>query len=417
MNIVEIGKVDYTRAGSNCKILLGDLNKDGRMEIVCIQANGQIDDRYEPHQVTCVTVFDMEGNMLWQYGKPVDHPGNFGSDFPAQVYDLDQDGNLEVLCIMDKKFLVLNGLTGEVKNIYDLPGPMAHDCIIIANLRGLNHPSDIILKDRYQRLWALDDQFNLLWTHEGNVGHFPYVFDINGDGYDEVMAGYDLLDHKGKLLWSCKDLEDHADCLWIGDVNGDGHNEIVVGGSVTCLYDKDGNELWRNEDSVESQHIALGKFIKDEPGLQIAGLDRIRRGDGHKGEWDGLDGLFLLSSEGQCLWEEKRTSKGWLTIINTCRNWGGCGQDHILAYRRGGGELPGLYDGRMKKVLTFPVDGYVILADLFGRGVTDGLVYDGQCVYIYANTRMDIKTLRGPKPLEQTKKLYATTLYPGSEYI
>ena len=41
-------------------------------------------------------------------------------------------------------------------------------------------------------MWALDGDFNLLWTHSGNLGHFPLAYDIDGDGFDEVMAGYDM---------------------------------------------------------------------------------------------------------------------------------------------------------------------------------------------------------------------------------
>ena len=160
-------------------------------------------------------------------------------DFPAQIYDIDGDGSLELLCVSRGKFLVLDGKTGSVKEEHALPDPEAHDCIIIANLSGNPHPSDIILKNRYEKLWALDRSFNVLWTHAGNVGHFPWAYDINGDGFDEVMAGYDMLDHNGKIMWSCRDLTDHADCLWTGDVNGDGKKEIVVGGGKddVIVYD------------------------------------------------------------------------------------------------------------------------------------------------------------------------------------
>ena len=39
-------------------------------------------------------------------------PGSFGSIFPAQIYDIDGDGCLEILCVMDKRFLILEGATG-----------------------------------------------------------------------------------------------------------------------------------------------------------------------------------------------------------------------------------------------------------------------------------------------------------------
>src|SRR5690606_16390374 len=168
-----------------------------------------------------------------------------GSDYPAQIYDIDSDGRLEICCVMNDKFLVLDGLDGTVKRSFDLPGEYAHDCIIICNLRGTAYPQDIILKDRYRKLWALDRDFNLLWTYEGSPGHYPWVYDLDGDGRDEVMAGYDMLDHDGTKLWSCHDLSDHADCIWIGDVDGDPEQqvEIVVGGSVTVMMDRHGREL------------------------------------------------------------------------------------------------------------------------------------------------------------------------------
>ena len=51
-------------AAGNGKGLLGDINGDGRMEVVFVRADGDIDDRYVPHQVTCVTAFDLEGDGL-----------------------------------------------------------------------------------------------------------------------------------------------------------------------------------------------------------------------------------------------------------------------------------------------------------------------------------------------------------------
>ena len=112
--------------------------------MLLVQADGGIDDRYVPHQVCCLTAFDLEGTLLWQVGTPDPDAGGPGSDYPAQIADWDGDGNNEVLCVMDKQFLVLDGRTGEIKETRDLPGDEAHDCIILTNLTGNQQKMDII---------------------------------------------------------------------------------------------------------------------------------------------------------------------------------------------------------------------------------------------------------------------------------
>nr|WP_133580179.1 hypothetical protein [Aureibacillus halotolerans] len=409
----DLGNVDIRAAGKGCKMLVGDLDGDGRMELLMVQPIGGIDARYVPYQVQCLTAFDLEGHMLWQRGMPDPEPGGPGADYPAQIYDLDGDGHNEVLCVMNDQFFVLDGKSGNVKEAYDLPAPDAHDCIIIANLSGNEYPSDIILKNRYHKMWAVDRKFELLWEYEGNPGHFPWVYDFDGDGRDEVMAGYDLLNYDGKKLWSCQPLEDHADCIWIAHTDGqkEGVPHIVIGGSVTVMYDWQGVELWRYEDSIESQHIAVGNYRDDLPGCQIAGLDRIIRGDEA-----GKDGLFLLDQNGQEIWKEDRKSKGWLTIIDTVRQWDENKLDYILAYRRGGGVYPTLYDGWMNPVVTFPVDGYVVHADLLGSGRENIVIYDESNAYLFSSKKQDVSQ-GASKPLPQTKRLYSSTLYPGGEWL
>lgn len=408
-----LSTIDLTRAGKSTKMYLGDLNSDGRMELLMVQPDGGIDDRYVPHQVQCMTAFDLDGNMLWQVGEPSANPGGPGSDYPVQIYDLDGDGKNEVLCVMDKEFLVLDGKTGERKQTYRLPDPEAHDCIIIANLSGNKFPQDIILKDRYRQLWAMDKDFQLLWTHQGNPGHFPWVFDFNQDGKDEVMAGYDFLTAEGKRLWSCQPLDDHADCIWVGQVDETDPDEyqIVIGGSVTVMYDRHGRELWRYTGSIESQHVCLGKFRSDLAGLQIAGVDRMIRG--HE---NGKDALFLLDHQGHELWKEDRQTTGWLTIIETIRNWDDNELDYILAYRRGGGINPTIYDGYMNPVVEFPQDGLVAYADLVNQGYDQIIVYDDETAYIYGSKQIDLSQ-KSNQALRQNKRLYSVTLYPGGEYL
>ncbi|PAD78080.1 hypothetical protein CHH67_07560 [Paenibacillus campinasensis] len=413
--VYEIAKVDISAAGPRCKMLLGDLNGDGRMEMLLVQPDDRQDVRYIPHQVQCLTAYDLSGRQLWQHGTPSETAGSPGSDYPAQIYDIDGDGALEVLCVMDGRLQMLDGATGRVKSSFLLPDPHAHDCIIVANLSGGAHASDLLLKDRYERMWALNRDGEVLWTHKGNVGHYPWVYDLDGDGYDEVMAGYDLLDHTGRLRWSCRNLDDHADCIWVGDVNGDGEPELVIGGSVTVMYDRNGSELWRYEGSVESQHIALGKFRTDLPGLQIAGLDRITREDDGKG-LKGKDALFLLDEQGRELWKEARSTSGWLTIAETLSRWSADAPDYILAYRRGGGVHPSLYDGFMNVVAEFPLDGYVVHGPIFGLETEQVIVYTDAVAAIYASSPIDPAAPPSGTPLPQPKRLSHSTLYPGGEY-
>lgn len=407
---VLVGQVDIRGAGKGTRMLLGDLDGDGRMEMLLKQPDGGIDDRYVPHEVQCMTVFDLEGNQLWQVGEIDPEVRGSGADMPAQIWDIDGDGQLEVVCVMGGKFCVLEGKTGKLKYAHELPDPDAHDCIVICNLTGGAFAQDVILKNRYRKMWAMDKDFNVLWTHEGNPGHFPWPHDFDGDGKDEIMAGYDMLDHDGTKLWTCLPLDDHADCIWVGQVDCLAEPGIVIGGSVTVLYDRLGNEVWRYHDSKESQHIAMGRFKRDSDDIFIAGLDRIERGR------DGIDGMFVLSSDGEEVWKEKRTSRGWLTILETVENWDGSGQNYILAYRRRAGLLPGLYDGYGKRVVTFPNDGNVMFADLLGHGRQDVIVYTDETAWIYSSEMCDVSKSVAGHALPQNKRLSHTTLYPGGEF-
>jgi hypothetical protein len=144
---VEVSRIDIGSAGSGKRMLLGDVTGDGRMDFVMMQGDQMADDRYIGHQVNCLTAFDFEGNQLWQVGNPANGEST-GSDIPAQIYDLDGDGYNEVLACMDndvvsRKFVVLDGRTGDVEATYDYPSTDAHDTIVIANFSGNARPMDV----------------------------------------------------------------------------------------------------------------------------------------------------------------------------------------------------------------------------------------------------------------------------------
>jgi hypothetical protein len=377
---VELGTVDVTPAGGRPKILLGDLTGDGRMELLLVQGD-DIDATYHPHQVTSLTAIDLDGEVRWQVGDVDPDGGSHGADFPAQIWDLDGDGDNEVVCAMDDEFRVIDGRTGEILERHDFPAPEAHDCIVPARLSGgssgetatgAGERPELIVKDRYSQVWALDGDFEVLWTHEGNTGHYP----------------------------------------WLHDVDGDGEPEIVIGEGGVYAFDPGGTELWRNTDPREVQHVAPGNFLPDEPGLQVAGLDRIVRGGR---ETTGRDGIFVVDRDGEFVAKEDRDPGGWLTIVEPMTDWDDAERDYILAWRRGGGTNPTLYDGCLDPVVSFPVDGHVVHGDLLGRGREQVLVMDDGMVHVFGSEETSLDPPADGGPLAQPKNLATSTLYPGGE--
>lgn len=400
--------IDISAAGIGKRMLLGDVTGDGRLEIVMMQADKMADDRHIGHEVNCLTVFDLEGKQLWQVGNP-SAGAAAGSDIPAQVYDIDLDGNNEVLACMDGKVRILDGKTGKEKSSFSYPSKNAHDCIVIANLTGNKKPQDIIVKDRYNQVWALDRTGKLLWTHKGNTGHFPWPFDFDNDGREEIVCGYDYLTPDGKKVWSINQ-GGHADCIWVADIDQNPENgaEIAVGGDDVTVYHNNGKLLWRNNQPVEPQNIAIGDFLPNEPGLEIGGQDRIDRGS------PGKEAIFVISNSGKTSYYQTRS--GWGSIAYMCHNWDGSGSDQLMIWR--GPEKPALFDGKVNKVASFN-EGYMMAGDINGDGIDEIITFTEQNAYIYTNKSIDItKVAPGtPAPRPQQKRHYNFTRYWGGEYI
>lgn len=410
MEVYKLKELSYTDAGKGCRMWLGDIDGDGRMEYVMVQPDGGIDDRFVPHMVQCATAYNLEGEKLWQIGTPDPDVKNSGSDIPAQIYDIDNDGYNEFICIMNSELCIFNGKTGELKEKHPIPDEMAHDCIIFADLEGIGRAENIILKNRYHQIWALDRNFNVMWTFKGDVGHYPWVYDLNNDGRDEVIAGYTVLTAGGEPMWRI-DMEDHADCIWVADLYENGKPVILVGGADTTAYTPDGKLLWRFTDTVESQNIAPGKFFTDVDGLQIAGLDRIVR----EGT-DGKDGVFIFDCNAKSLYKENRKSIGWSSIVTTLHNFvRGSKQDYILAYRRGAEEKSGIFDGNMNCIVEFPFEGHAMYGDLNGDGISKVVLYNDDSIVIYSSEETDLSKAANSGVMKQPKRLYNWTRYWGSE--
>ena len=429
---------------------LGDINGDGKMEIVVAQPTDQTTlGDYGPQFAVCVTAYDLKGNQLWQYGTPgPTHTAS--SDVPIQVYDMDGDGKSEVFVNMSTtEMTVLDGTTGKLQRKITLPQAGSNDSIAFANLRGKAWPQDIIVKTRYSQEWAIvgiDDTTTtpttkagtLLWNHKMlskdsgmsdlGTGHYPLVYDWDGDGKDEVMCGYDYLESDGTRQWTLNTtshpaLTMHADSIATGDMDGNPATgyEIVVNGNVAAAFNwKTGTQLWQDTHTIEAQQLGMGDYRPDLPGLEVVLLDRLRTAaEGFKSN------NVLVTYNDTLLWKENRpTNSGWLTVTENMNNWDGKGSDFIFSYRRdgksdgSGGTGTYIYDGYDKTVASFPYSGssvqsFAAHADLCGDGKEEVIMYDETTVWIYANGGCNLDDPPSKPGLPQQFHLHNWSIYTG----
>jgi hypothetical protein len=422
------------RGASGCPgMRLGDLNGDGRMDIIVGQPVNQATlDSYTPQRVVAVTAFDLKGTQLWQYGTPNNHH-IASSDIPIQVYDMDGDGKAEVFANMSTtEMTVLNGTTGQVMRRIPLPAAGSNDSIAFANFRGTAWPQDIIVKTRYSQFWAITGMDStmgpagtVLWTHRKgpatgfldlSTGHYPLVYDWSSDGRDEVMAGYDFLNSAGQTQWSVTTLGLHNDAAVTGDMDGNPANgkEIVVCGDVAAAFDwRTGNRIWQDDHTTEVQQVGMGDYRKDIQGLEVVLLDRLRTAAlGLKSN------NILVDRNNNVLWQENRPNdSGWLAVTENLNNWDGQGSDFIFTYRReGGGGF--IYDGFQRLVASFPYTGsspqtFAQHANLCGDAREEVIVYDEQTAWIYANGGCNLDAAPSAPSLPQQYRLYNWSIYTG----
>ncbi len=388
-----LSRIDVGVSGKGCHLRLGDLNGDGRLEIVLLQPDSGFDDRYFPHSVRCATAFNLEGEMLWQVGEPdLETDFTTDSELPAQIFDIDNDGNNELLYIKDGEFIVLDGMSGNEKKRYPLPSPDAHDAIIIADLEGKGYPQNIILKNRFHQLWAMDSNFNVLWTYKGNIGHFPWPYDVNGDGRDELICGYSVLNGDGELVWTIPEDSGFARYIWVGDLHqrGEQIRSIAVLGDKLTLMTTDGGLLWQTD--VPCTDVALGNFLPQLNGAQVCLAS---------------EKLAMLDCRGSYLSSEDiQTSK-----ISTVNNITKSGQDMLLCYNSSSPAT--LYDCNFNPVYTFNYEDRIIWADLIGDGISDIVLLYGDRIEIYSSIQKDLTNAAVPYARPQPKRLYNFSLHAG----
>ena len=411
---------------------LGDLNGDGMLEALFVQVPQG--NEHTP-VMTCLTAVDLEGNVLWQVGKPDIRNLYFPGDFAVQIHDIDRDGKNEVICIPGPRNVlkILEGKTGNViKEI-----PLDHggrDSILFADFSGNGYPQDLLIKDRYSSFWVYDKDFALLWSKKNcNPGHYPMEYDIDGDKKDELLCGYTLYGHDGKELWTGR-LPAHNDAVYIDDMDGDGKAEIGIAASgPALLLDRDGKVLFQKltGETHHVQHVIIGKFRTDLPGKQVCFLDR-----GNQREDAALSKLVLFTKAGEQLWNRSDTNLGyWCMAEVMVENWTGKPDENIIGLYSRGYAPAGFLDGNGIEIATFPIpegikmkgggpngkdlydDYYIQHINCWGDDREEVFVYNHQALYIYTNGAPGksgklqegwLKTLH-----KQIPRMYNNTFYPG----
>ncbi|HWC16956.1 MAG TPA: twin-arginine translocation signal domain-containing protein, partial [Terriglobales bacterium] len=378
--------------GAGRSARFGDLDGDGQIEMLIAQNIPRVSgDAHD--QISCLTAVSLDGKILWQSGRP--NPRNIllTNDLPFQIHDIDGDGQNEVIAVRDFKLQILEGRSGRVKLWTWMPTqpPAASgarppyamengDSLALVNVSGGKERRDILVKDRYTSFWIFNQNLDLLWAGRGQTGHFPYPFDIDGDGKDEILIGYTLWDHTGERLWSHdEELHDHADAVFVGNLSEDASAEprAYVSGSDEGLliFDKRGTIL--NHVRVgHAQSGTIGRFRSDLSGLQYMTVNF----------WKNPGIVTLFDKDGNILMQEEpiHSASSMLPV-----NWRGDGQDFVLL--SGNVHEGGMIDGHMRRVVMFPDDGHPDLcasvANLTGDARDEVILWDQNSVWIYTQDR------------------------------
>lgn len=253
---------------------IGDLNGDGRCDFLVYRCNHGAPSGAHVGGIkpTFLGAFDLDGRPLWQAGEGGHQPSR---PMSVAVQDWTGDGADDVICFWHKPNyriktdwqtladVVIQLRDGRSGKLLREAAPDAitqrrrkdpvganwiHQRLLIANFRGTPEPRDLAVKlgDTYV---ALDENFDVLWTYQSEwvtysqcPAYIPAVGDIDGDGRDELLTGYHLLDQNGAVLWKNKlgaNMDSVAIARWRGKTraicSGFGHVISAEGDVVLSL--------------------------------------------------------------------------------------------------------------------------------------------------------------------------------------
>jgi hypothetical protein len=387
-------KFNLRNFGVGRNLRFGDLDGDGKIDVMVAQQkrHGPADGHSE---VGCLTALNFDGEILWQNGQPDSWNHLLTNDVAVQIHDIDGDGKNEVIYCRDFEIVVADGATGKTK--YKAPTPatppdvlrerdrwphILGDSLCFADFRGTGAKRDFIVKDRYKHVWAYDDRLNPLWTRSLNTGHFPFPYDVDGDGKDELMCGYSLLGHDGNVLWTNeKGLEEHADGVAIvrlkeGQAQGQAPKLISASSDEgLILADARTGRIEKHHQIGHAQNVSIADYRPDLSGLEIVTINF----------WGNQGIVHMFDADGNLYHDFEPAQHGSMMLPV---NWtGGPGEFWALSPNTSAG---GLFDGWGHRVVRFPADGHpdmcLAVLDLTGDCRDEIVVWDPWELWVYTQS-------------------------------
>ncbi len=301
-------------------------------------------------------MYDLDGGLLWQA------PGHSGGAGTCKFADMDGDGIKEIVSFFDGGMAIHSSVSGERLAWAPMPAPGPFDQnrerptihqLYPAALRQAHHCDGVVIFDQCGSaggwtFWVFDASLQLRFSRTVELppmGHNINLCDVNGDGREEILAGYHCYDGDGELLWRVEEARywdivqgaRHPDSviaaeLWPGAMRA----AYAGGGEGFVLVDATSGKVLAHRLIGHAQGVTVGKFRKDLPGHQIL--------IGNRHESYGI--LSFFDGEGQPIgrFQPDYFSQGGAPV-----NWGGEGAELVLL--TSSAQAFGLWDVHGRKVV------------------------------------------------------------------
>ncbi|OGG06561.1 MAG: hypothetical protein A3F83_11840 [Candidatus Glassbacteria bacterium RIFCSPLOWO2_12_FULL_58_11] len=255
----------------------------------------------------------------------------------------------------------------------------------------------------------MDDKLRPLWESECMTGHYPYAYDVDGDGKDELLMGYTLFSPTGEKLWSLDSLlEDHADGVSIANYHeqeGSVPRAFFACSDEGAMFtDLQGNIL-QHYYIGHVQNPAIADFRADLTGLETVTINF----------WGNQGIIHFYDSRGKIYFDFEPTQYGSMCLPI---NWTGEPEEFFVlnANVREGG----MFDGWGRPVVAFPDDGHPDMCnavlDITGDCRDEVVVWNPDEIWVYTQDD-NLKTGKLYKPVRNPLYNYSnyqtTVSLPG----